>query len=107
MTPKEFEKITHSIQEKIGKEKTGLIADDLGKLITDNANMNKEMKTRDDEIVKLKQDKENLITTNSSLLQQVSMGDEPPETNSYNKKEEEIKPFDYRSAFDEKGNFKK
>lgn len=107
MTPKEFEKITHSIQEKIGKEKTGLIADDLGKLITDNANMNKEMKSRDDEIIKLKQDKENLITTNSSLLQQVSMGDETLETNPYNKKEEEIKPFDYRSAFDEKGNFKK
>ena len=107
MTSKEFEKITHSIQEKIGKEKTGLIADDLGKLITDNANMNKEMKTRDEEILKLKQDKENLITTNSSLLQQVSMGDEPPETNPYNKKKEEIKPFDYRSAFDEKGNFKK
>lgn len=107
MTPKEFEKITHSIQEKIGKEKTGLIADDLGKLITDNANMNKEMKSRDDKIVKLTQDKENLITTNSSLLQQVSMGDEPPEANPYNKKEEEIKPFDYRSVFDEKGNFKK
>lgn len=103
MIEKEFEKITNSIQEKLGKEKVGIIADDLGKLITDNANMNKEMKSKDDEISKLKDDKEKLIMTNSSLLQQVAMGDEPTESN----KKEEIKPFDYRTAFDEKGNFKK
>ena len=48
MLPKDFEKITQSIQEKLGQENVGLIADDLGKLITDNANMNKEMKSKDD-----------------------------------------------------------
>ena len=76
MTEKEFEKITKSIQDKLGKENTSLIADDLGKLITDNGTMNTEMKQKDEQITKLKQDKEALITTNGNLLQQVAMGNE-------------------------------
>lgn len=103
MLPKDFEKITQSIQEKLGQENVGLIADDLGKLITDNANMNKEMKSKDDEISKLKDDKEKLIITNGSLLQQVSMGVEPPKDEG--KKEEKKEVFDFRTVFDEKGNF--
>lgn len=103
MIEKEFEKITNSIQEKLGKENVGIIADDLGKLITDNANMNKQLKSKDEEITKLKDDKEKLIVTNGSLLQQVAMGDEP----TFENKSKESKPFDFRSAFDEKGNFKK
>lgn len=108
MIEKEFEKITKSIQDKLGKENTSLIADDLGKLITDNATMNKDIQQRDERISKLEKDKEALITTNGNLLQQVAMGDEG---NLINKNEpndnEPPKPFDYRSVFDEKGNFKR
>lgn len=108
MTEKEFEKITKSIQDKLGKENTSLIADDLGKLITDNGTMNTEMKQKDDQITKLKQDKEALITTNGNLLQQVAMGNEENLINKNETKPEELpKPFDYRSVFDEKGNFKR
>lgn len=108
MTEKEFEKITKSIQDKLGKENTSLIADDLGKLITDNGTMNTEMKQKDDQITKLKQDKEALITTNGNLLQQVAMGNEDNLINkNETKPEEPPKPFDYRSVFDEKGNFKR
>ena len=108
MTEKEFEKITKSIQDKLGKENTSLIADDLGKLITDNATMNKDLKGRDERISKLEQDKEALITSNGNLLQQVAMGDESGLINKNEpKKEEPKKPFDYRSVFDEKGNFKR
>ena len=108
MTEKEFEKITKSIQDKLGKENTSLIADDLGKLITDNATMNKDLKGRDERITKLEQDKEALITTNGNLLQQVAMGDENDLINKNKPKEDEQpKPFDYRSVFDEKGNFKR
>lgn len=108
MNEKDFEKVTKSIQDKLGKENTSLIADDLGKLITDNGTMNETLKQKDEQINKLKQDKEALITTNGSLLQQVAMGDEKelinkPETKE---KEEPKKPFDFRSVFDEKGNFK-
>ena len=108
MIEKEFEKITKSIQDKLGKENTSLIADDLGKLITDNATMNKDLKQRDERISKLEQDKEALITTNGNLLQQVAMGDEGGLINKNEPKEDETpKPFDYRSVFDEKGNFKR
>ncbi len=108
MLEKEFEKITKSIQDKLGKENTSLIADDLGKLITDNATMNKDLRGRDERISKLEQDKEALITTNGNLLQQVAMGDEGGLINKNEQKEDEPpKPFDYRSVFDEKGNFKR
>ena len=76
MTEKKKKKITKSIQDKLGKENTSLIADDLGKLITDNATMNKDLKGRDERISKLEQDKEALITSNGNLLQQVVMGDD-------------------------------
>ena len=108
MIEKEFEKITKSIQDKLGKENTSLIADDLGKLITDNATMNKDLRTRDERISKLEQDKEALITSNGNLLQQVAMGDDSSLINKNEPKEDESpKPFDYRSVFDEKGNFKR
>lgn len=108
MTEKEFEKVTKSIQDKLGQENTSLIADDLGKLITDNSTMNKDLKQRDERISKLEQDKEALITSNGNLLQQVAMGDESSLINKNEPKEDEPpKPFDYRSVFDEKGNFKR
>lgn len=108
MIEKEFEKITKSIQDKLGKENTSLIADDLGKLITDNATMNKDLRTRDERISKLEQDKEALITSNGNLLQQVAMGDDSSLINKNEPKDgEPPKPFDYRSVFDEKGNFKR
>ena len=108
MTEKEFEKVTKSIQDKLGKENTSLIADDLGKLITDNGTMNLAMKQKDERISKLEQDKEALITSNGNLLQQVAMGDEGGLINKNKPKEDEPpKSFDYRSVFDEKGNFKR
>ena len=104
MLPKEFEKLTNSIKEKLGEENTSLIADDLGMLITDNATMNKEIADKDKQIDKLKDDKEKLITTNGSLLQQVSMGIEP-QKDEEEKKENKKEFFDFKTVFDEKGNF--
>lgn len=106
MIEKDFEKLTSGIQEKLGKEYASKIADDIGILITDNANVNKEKKQLEAEIQKLKQDKENLIQVNGNLLQQVAMGEEETHIEGF-KKEEEKKPFNFRSAFDELGNFKK
>lgn len=107
MNKEMFEELTNSIQEKLGQENVSLIADDLGKLITDNAQMNEQLKSKDDTISKLKQDKEALITANGNLLQQVAMGDESEIVKS-KEKEEETKPkhVDFRAMFDAKGNFK-
>ena len=108
MGDEELTKFLDGVQEKLGKENSALIADDLGKLITDNGTMNTEMKQKDEQITKLKQDKEALITTNGNLLQQVAMGNEENLINkNETKPKEPPKPFDYRSVFDEKGNFKR
>ena len=103
MKEKEFEKLTNGIQEKLGKETSGLIMDDIGLLITDNTAMNKTLKEKDEQIEQLKKDKENLLNVNANLFQQVSMGEEEDETK--NKEDEKPKPFDFRSAFDEKRKF--
>lgn len=106
MEIKEFETKMNTIQEKLGKDNSSKIADEIGILITDNANVNKALQDKDKEIEKLKLDKENLISVNGSLLQQVAMGTEA-DLNPEGKKKEEKKIIDFRTGFDAKGNFKK
>ena len=104
MDKKEFEKLTNSMQEKLGKENSSLIADDIGTLITDNQTMLLEIDKQKKEIERLKNDKENIITANGNLLQQVSMGvDEKPKAKD--KEDTTPKKFSFKSCFDEKGNF--
>jgi len=107
MKKEEMEQLTNGIQEKLGKEASALIADDLGKLITDNTLMNSEITKRDEKITKLQTDKENLIMTNGNLLQQVAMGkdDDNKIYNKNQKEEKEEKPFDYSKIFDENRKF--
>lgn len=107
MKKEDMDKLINGIQEKIGEEASGLISDDLGMLITDNTNMNKDLTNKENEINKLKDQKEKLIATNGNLLQQISMGEEE-NFFSKNKKEEEEKPkkFNFKDAFDTKGHFK-
>lgn len=107
MKNEEMQKIVNSIQEKIGNEASGLISDDLGMLITDNTNMNKDLTNKENEINKLKQQKEQLIATNGNLLQQVSMGNQDDFKNNIptKKDDEPKKPFSFKAQFDEKGNF--
>lgn len=109
MKQDEMKKLTDSIQQKLGKDAVGIIADDLGKIITDNAQMNTEIENRDNKIKGLESDKELLTTTNGRLLQQVTMGEETPRNTYKNneEKQEKPKPFSFKSIFDEKGNFKK
>lgn len=106
MKTDEMKTLTDSIQEKLGKEAVGKIADDLGRIITDNAQMNTELENRDNTIKQLNSDKELLTTTNGKLLQQISMGEEVPRKKETEPKEKP-KPYSFKSAFDEKGRFKK
>ena len=106
MQEKDFEKLTSGIQEKLGEEYSAKIADDIATLITDNSSINKTLKEKDAMIKKLKEDKEALIQVNGNLLQQVAMGEE--ETHIKEAEEEKPKePFNYRSVFDENGNFRR
>lgn len=108
MKNEDMQNFINGIQEKIGKDASGLISDDLGMLITDNKNMNKDLIDKENEINKLKDQKEKLIETNGNLLQQVSMGTKEDFKNNINNKkddDEPKKPFSFKAQFDEKGNF--
>lgn len=106
MTNKEMEELTARIQEKIGKEASGLIADDLGLLISDTSKVNQEYSARNEEIAKLKEQKEKLITTNGNLLQQISLGEETPKRTSQRQEidEDEIS-ISWNDCFDSKRKF--
>lgn len=107
MKKEDMDKLINGIQEKIGKEASGLISDDLGMLITDNTNMNKDLTNKENEINKLKDQKEKLIATNGNLLQQIAMGEEENFFTKNKKEEEEkTKKFNFKDAFDTKGHFK-
>ena len=73
MTTEDFNKVINGMKEKLGDENTSKIADDLAILISDNANINKDLKTKDDTIQKLNTDKDTLINTNGKLLQQIAV----------------------------------
>ena len=50
MTDEELLKITNSIEEKLGKENSAVIADDIGLLMTGNAKAQKTLQERESEI---------------------------------------------------------
>ena len=98
-----IEDYTNKIQEKIGKEEAGKIADDIANILSYDSKLQKDIQDKNDEISTLQKDKEMLIEANGNLLQQVPFGKEKDEKNE----PEEKKPFDFRSVFDENGKIKR
>lgn len=97
-----IEEYTNKIQEKLGKDEAGKIADDIANILIYDNKIQKDLKSKDDEITKLKKDKDMLVEANGTLLQQIPLGkDEPKE-----KEPEEPREFDFRTVFDKNG-FKK
>lgn len=99
MKNEDYENLINGIRTKVGDEMSALIADDLTTLISDNSSMNNEIASKNSEIDKLKNDKENLIKANGNLFQQITMGEEKK------KKEEPEEEFSFYDMFDENGNF--
>lgn len=89
------------MQEKLG-ESAGVIADDIGLLITGNANTQKALVAKDEEIKRLTSTNEKLVLANGNLLKQI------PVEKSLPAKEAEVeqpKSIDLSKAFDRHGNF--
>ena len=103
MQDNDLQAIIDSISEKVGTDNSALIADDIGNLITKNASVVESIKSKDTEIANLKSRNDKLIIANGNLLQQIPMGKEEKKE----EKQEENKPFNFRSLFDDKGNIKK
>lgn len=93
------------MQKKLGKDEAGKIADDFASLLSYDSARSSEIKKKEAEITKLKSDKEMLITANGNLLQQIASESEEILNPKEKEKEEPKKAFDFRSAFDSKGNF--
>lgn len=105
MNSKELEAITSSISEKLGEENKGLIADDLGKLITKNNETLNSIQAKDKEINELRTRNQQLLAVNGNLLQSIPMGiDKEDEDDEAENKD---KPFNFKDMFDEKGRLKK
>lgn len=98
-----FEETLNKIQEKVGKDNAGIIADDIASLLSYENSRTKDIEKRDNKIKKLEKDKEMLIEANGNLLQQVSSQSE--EILKPKEEEKEVKKIDIRSAFDKNGNF--
>ena len=94
-----IEEYTNNIQEKLGKDEAGKIADDIANILTYDNKIKNDIKSKDDEISKLKKDKEMLIQANGNLLQQLPLGKEEAPKNN----DEKPKEFDFRSVFDKNG----
>ena len=92
------------MQKKLGKENSGKIADDIASIISYDSARTKDINNKNEEIDKLKSDKEMLIQANGNLLQQISSESEEV-LKPKNEEKEQKKNFDFRSVFDEKGNF--
>ena len=95
--------ISDKIQEKLGKEESGKIADDIANLLIFEESNNKIIEEKNTEISKLQKDKEMLIQANGNLLLKLPQGKE--ETKEV-EKEETYKEYDFRSVF-ENGKFKR
>lgn len=104
MKEEDIKTITDSIKEKLGEENSALIADDLGLLLTKNVEIQKELVEKDNTINEYKDKNEKLILANGKLLQSVPMGIDSSKNEDEPKSSE---PFNFKSLFDEKGNFKK
>ena len=99
--------ITDSITTKLGEENAGIIADDIGKLITANTQTIETINSLNKQISTLKDTNEKLISANGSLLQQI------PAVADYEKHQKEEAPaetkksFNFKAMFDKHGNFRK
>lgn len=98
-------KITQSMEEKLGKDASATIADDIGLLISENEKTKSTLKEQTRHIEKLQADKEKLVLANGNLLKQIPMGEE--EKGVANPEEKSPPRIDLASCFDGRGMFKR
>lgn len=102
MDNNDLQKISDTMHEKLGDENFALISDSIGELITGNTLNLDEIKNKEEQISKLKENNQQLIVANGNLLKQVPMGKDEPI-----KDESDAKPkrINLQDAFDKHGNF--
>lgn len=99
--------IVDSIQEKLGKEEAGKIADSLADILVIEEANDKSFKEKDALAKKLESDKQMLIEANGRMLKQIPQVKDEESFYDEGSKKEDSTPFDFRTIFDEKGKFKR
>ena len=106
MDDKKLTEIMDNIQSKVGKEVAATIQDDLGLLITGNTENLNSIKEKENQIKELQSRNEKLVNANAKLFAQIPADDDPAFKSS-EPESSTLEDFDFFSAFDEHGNFKK
>lgn len=100
--------IVDNIQNKLDKETSSKIADDLANILVVEEANTKSFHEKDDTIAKMKKDKEMLIEANGNLLLHVPQAKEEESFFEDGKKDSKsTEPFDFRTVFDSHGKFKR
>ena len=109
MKNEDFKNFVGKMQEKLGKENSAIISDDLATLISDNITMNEEISKRDNSIKEKDDLNKKLVSANSSLLQQVGTASSEDSPIPKKKITEEVteEKISWEDCFDKKGNFLK
>ena len=99
MDGNKLRELTESMSAKLGEDKSAMIADDMGLIMTGFENMNNQISERDKRIKELEEDKAKLVASNGNLLRQIPVmkDEEEPEEKDVAKK-----PFNFKDAFDAK-----
>ena len=102
MSDEELTKFIDGMQEKLGKENSAIIADDLGILISSNAEAQKRSREQDEKIKQLTAHNEKLILANGNLLKQMPVEHSEPADRGEDAPKKRININD---AFDAHGRF--
>ena len=103
MSDEELTKFIDGMQEKLGKENSAIIADDLGILISSNAEAQKSLRDRDEKIKQLTAHNEKLILANGNLLKQMPV--EHSESADRRDDDAPKRKINLNDAFDAQGRF--
>lgn len=107
MTDEEITQFSDNLQSKLGEESMATIADDIGTLITKNADAQKAQREAQAEIDRLKSLNEKLVITNGNLLKQVPTEHREERKQSPKGDEDSVEHINLADAFDRHGNFKR
>lgn len=108
MDDSDLTKIMDGLEAKLGKDQYASISDELGNLITLNAQTREATDKLKDQVNDLTKLKDKLVRANTNLLAQIpAVDDKPSENDSEVSEESNYKDYDFFQDYDKNGNFKR
>lgn len=105
MNPEQLNTELEQIKSTLGEEETAKIQDSLANIQNLNQVSIEAQKSQQEEIDKLKDDKQKLIASNNNLYQRITTQQSEMLDDDNEKGSGEQKPFNFRNCFDKNGQF--